>query len=131
PLATVDDVTQSLGTPDRLLLDARTPERYRGEQEPIDPVAGHIPGALNRPWQQNVTSDQTFKSASALRSEFESMLMQHAPQQVTHQCGSGVTACHNIFAMELAGLKGSALYGGSWSEWIADASRPVATGAEP
>ena len=128
PLATVDQVLQSLGKTDRILLDARTPERYRGEEEPIDPVAGHIPGALNRPWQSNLNPDQTFKSARELRSEFESMLAQRAPGAITHQCGSGVTACHNVFAMELAGLHGSALYGGSWSEWIADPSRPMATG---
>lgn len=128
PLATVDDVVQSLDNNDRMLLDARTPERYRGEEEPIDPVAGHIPGARNRPWQANLNPDQTFKSARELQSEFESTLGERTPAQITHQCGSGVTACHNVFAMELAGLHGSALYGGSWSEWIADRSRPVATG---
>ena len=128
PLATVDQVLQSLDSQDRMLLDARTAERFRGEQEPIDPVAGHIPGASNRPWQQNLNSDQTFKSARELRSEFEQLLNQRTPDQITHQCGSGVTACHSVFAMELAGLPGSALYGGSWSEWIADPARPVATG---
>ncbi len=130
PLALVDDVVRSLEKNDRMLLDARTPERYRGEEEPIDPVAGHIPGARNRPWQQNLNPDQTFKSAHDLRSEFESMLGTLTPAQTTHQCGSGVTACHSVFAMELAGLRGSALYGGSWSEWIADRSRPIATGEE-
>ncbi len=129
PLATVEDVLRLVDKQDRILLDARTPERYRGEQEPIDPVAGRIPGALNRPWQSNLNADQTFKSAGELRSEFETVLGKRTPEQITHQCGSGVTACHNVFAMELAGLHGSALYGGSWSEWIADASRPVATGA--
>ncbi|MBA3254086.1 MAG: sulfurtransferase [Burkholderiaceae bacterium] len=129
PLATVDDVLRSLDSGDRMLLDARTAERYRGEHEPIDPVAGHIPSARNRPWQQNLNSDQTFKSAHELRSEFTALLDQRTPDQVTHQCGSGVTACHSVFAMELAGLPGSALYGGSWSEWIADRSRPVVTGA--
>jgi thiosulfate/3-mercaptopyruvate sulfurtransferase len=128
PLATVDQVLHSLDNQDRMLLDARTAERYRGEQEPIDPVAGHIPGARNRPWQQNLNPDQTFKSARELRSEFETLLNQRTPDQITHQCGSGVTACHSVFAMELAGLPGSALYGGSWSEWIADPARPVATG---
>ena len=128
PLATVDQVLQSLDSQDRMLLDARTAERFRGEQEPIDPVAGHIPGARNRPWQQNLNSDQTFKSARELRSEFEQLLNQRTPDQITHHCGSGVTACHSVFAMELAGLPGSALYGGSWSEWIADPARPVATG---
>lgn len=128
PLATVEEVTRSLASHDRVLLDARTPERYRGEQEPIDPVAGHIPGALNRPWQQNLNADQTFKSARELRSEFAQILDQRGAAAITHQCGSGVTACHNVFAMELAGMPGSALYGGSWSEWIADSSRPVALG---
>ena len=130
PLVTVDQVVQSLGTDDRTLLDARTPERFRGEEEPIDPVAGHIPGALNRPWQSNLKTDQTFKSAAELRSEFESALGPRAPAQITHQCGSGVTACHNVFAMELAGLRGSSLYSGSWSEWIADRSRPIVTREE-
>lgn len=129
PLATVDQVLHSLHDGERVLLDARTPERYRGDHEPIDPVAGHIPGASNRPWQENLKPDQTFKAAHELRSEFDAFLEQRAPAQVTHQCGSGVTACHNVFAMELAGLPGSALYGGSWSEWIADPARPVATGA--
>ena len=129
PLATVDQLLQSLNSDERLLLDARTVERYRGEQEPIDPVAGHIPGAHNRPWQHNLNADQTFKSPRELRSEFDALLKQRSPDQVAHQCGSGVTACHNVFAMELAGLPGSALYGGSWSEWIADPARPVATGS--
>ncbi len=128
PLATVEQVLQSLDSHDRVLLDARTPERYRGEEEPIDPVAGRIPGAHNRPWQQNLNPDQTFKSARELRSEFDALLEQRSPDQVTHQCGSGVTACHSVFAMQLAGLPGSALYGGSWSEWIADPARPMATG---
>ena len=128
PLVSVQQVLQRLQDTDRMLLDARTPERYRGEQEPIDPVAGHIPGARNRPWQQNLNPDQTFKSPSVLRAEFDALLGKQAPSQVAHQCGSGVTACHNVFAMELAGLSGSALYGGSWSEWITDPKRPIATG---
>jgi len=128
PLVSMQQVLQQLEASDRILLDARTPERYRGEQEPIDPVAGHIPGARNRPWQQNLNADQTFKSPSVLRAEFNALLGKQAASQVAHQCGSGVTACHNVFAMELAGLPGSALYGGSWSEWIADPARPVATG---
>jgi len=131
PLSTVDQVQRSLHAREHVLLDARAPERYRGEQEPIDPVAGHIPGAFNRPWQSNLNSDQTFKPASQLRSEFEQLMQRVPATQITHQCGSGVTACHNVFAMELAGLPGSSLYGGSWSEWIADPSRPIATGNEP
>ena len=112
----------------QLLVDARTGERFRGEQEPIDPVAGHIPGAVNRFWQDNLTPGGTFKPAAQLRAEYERLLGGHAPQAVTHNCGSGVTACHNVLAMEHAGLAGSALYAGSWSEWVADPARPVATG---
>lgn len=113
-----------------LLVDARSPERYRGEIEPLDPVAGHIPGATNRPFQQNLRPDGRFKPAEVLRSEFATLLGNRTPGQVIQQCGSGVTACHNILAMELAGLSGSALFPGSWSEWCADPARPVATGAE-
>ncbi|HET9023964.1 MAG TPA: sulfurtransferase [Burkholderiaceae bacterium] len=130
PLVATDGVLRNLGSRERLVLDARTPERYRGEQEPIDPVAGHIPGARNRPWQRNLEADQTFKSPQALRQEFAAALGSTAPARVVHQCGSGVTACHNLLAMEIAGLAGSALYAGSWSEWIADPGRPVATGDE-
>jgi thiosulfate/3-mercaptopyruvate sulfurtransferase len=130
PLLSTDNVLASLARRDRLLLDARTPERYRGEQEPIDPIAGHIPGARNRPWMTNLNPDQTFKPPPVLRREFEAALAGTSPERVAHQCGSGVTACHSVFAMQLAGLPGSALYGGSWSEWIADPSRPIATGDE-
>lgn len=130
-LDTTADVLGALDDPARLIVDARLPERYRGEQEPIDPVAGHIPGALNRPWTQNLTGDQRFKSPDALRRDFAELLGAHRPDRVTVQCGSGVTACHHLLAMEVAGLTGSALYAGSWSEWIADPQRPVHTGAEP
>jgi thiosulfate/3-mercaptopyruvate sulfurtransferase len=125
------EVLAALGRRDRLVVDARSPERYRGEQEPLDPVAGHIPGALNRPCAQNLTADQRFKSPAQLRSEFAALLGDHAPEAVTHQCGSGVTACHNMIAMEIAGLTGSLLYAGSWSEWVADPARPVRTGPSP
>jgi thiosulfate/3-mercaptopyruvate sulfurtransferase len=125
-----DDVVRNLATCERLVLDARTPERYRGEQEPIDPVAGHIPGARNRPWLANLNADQTFKSPAALRAEFDAALGGVSAAQVAHQCGSGVTACHNVLAMEIAGLPGSSLYAGSWSEWVADPARPVAEGDE-
>jgi thiosulfate/3-mercaptopyruvate sulfurtransferase len=110
------------------LIDARAGERFRGEQETIDPVAGHIPGAVHRFWKSNLEADGRFKAPAALRSEFESVLAGVAPGQVVHSCGSGVTACHNLFAMELAGLRGSRLYPGSWSEWCADPARPVARG---
>jgi len=109
-----------------LLLDARAPVRFRGEQEPIDPVAGHIPGAANRFNAENITSQGTFKSAAELRKEFEALLAGRAPSEVVHYCGSGVAACHNLLAMEIAGLTGGALYAGSWSEWSADPKRPIA-----
>lgn len=121
------------GDASRLLVDVRAPERYRGEQEPIDPVAGHIPGALNRFWQANLTSatEGKFKSARDLRTELDALRDGHAPTQLVVYCGSGVTSCHLLLALEIAGLPGAALYAGSWSEWVADRSRPVATGAAP
>ena len=120
-----------LGTAARLIVDARAPERYRGEVEPLDPVAGHIPGAVNRPVQTNVRPDGRFKPAPVLRQEFEALLAGRSPSDLVHACGSGISACHNLLAMEFAGLSGSALYPGSWSEWCADPSRPVATGPNP
>jgi thiosulfate/3-mercaptopyruvate sulfurtransferase len=124
-------VQANLGSGERLLVDARAPERYRGETEPMDPVAGHIPGAVNRPFQQNLRPDGRFKPAPVLRQEFDALLTGRTPAQLIHQCGSGVTGCHNVLAMEHAGLAGSGLYPGSWSEWCADPSRPVAMGAAP
>ena len=111
-----------------LLIDARAPERYEGRNETIDPVAGHIPGAINRFWKQNLTSDGRFKSSAQLRSEYASLLDGRSPQSVAIQCGSGVIACHDLLAMHLAGLPGAALFPGSWSQWIADRSRPIRTG---
>ncbi len=113
------------------LVDARAPERYRGEVEPFDPVAGHIPGALNRPATHNLGSDGRFKAPSLLREEFLELLGDQDPSAVVHSCGSGITACHNLLAMEAAGLVGSALYPGSWSEWCGDAARPMGKGATP
>lgn len=110
------------------LLDARAPERYRGEQEPIDPVAGHIPGAINRPFQLNLAKDGRFLPAPVLRQQFSGLIGGFAPEAVVHNCGSGVTACHNVLAMDYAGLPGSKLYAGSWSEWIRDRNRGVAVG---
>ncbi len=110
------------------LIDARTPERYRGEQEPIDPVAGHIPGALNRALQLNLDGNGLFLPADALREQFNRLIGAAAPEQVVHYCGSGVTACHNLLAMEYAGLTGSKLYAGSWSEWIRNKNRAIAKG---
>ncbi len=108
------------------LIDARTPERYRGEQEPIDPVAGHIPSALNRPFQKNLTPEGLFLPAMVLQKQFTSLLKSYSATQVVHNCGSGVTACHNLLAMEYAGLTGSKLYAGSWSEWITNKNRAIA-----
>lgn len=108
------------------LLDARAPARYRGEQEPIDPVAGRIPGASNRFNSENLSAQGTFKNAAELKKEFEAILGGHS--EVVHYCGSGVSACHNLLAMEIAGLKGGKLYPGSWSEWIADPKRPQEKG---
>ena len=110
------------------LLDARAGERFRGEVEPLDPAAGHIPGALNRFFKDNLGADGRFKPAAQLRADFEALLGTHAAARTVHQCGSGVTACHNLLAMEHAGLTGSVLYPGSWSEWSSDPARPVARG---
>ena len=110
------------------VVDARAPERFRGDTEPLDAVAGHIPGASNRCFRDNLDSDGRFKPASRLRTEFEALLGPDEADAVVHQCGSGVTACHNLLAMEHAELAGSALYPGSWSEWSADPARPVARG---
>jgi thiosulfate/3-mercaptopyruvate sulfurtransferase len=113
------------------LIDARAPDRYRGEVEPFDPVAGHIPGAQSRPATLNLDATGRFKPASQLREEFLQLLGEQDPSAVVHSCGSGITACHNLLAMEVAGLVGSALYPGSWSEWCGDSARPVATGPAP
>jgi len=125
----IASIAVSIGKDGGLLLDARAPNRYRGENETLDPVGGHIPGAANRFFQNNLESGGRFKPAEQLKKEFEGVLGTHKAIEVTHYCGSGVTACHNLLAMEIAGLAGSRLYPGSWSEWCADASRPVATGA--
>jgi len=110
------------------LLDARAGERFRGEVEPLDARAGHIPGALNRFFRDNLQADGRFKDADTLRAEFASLLGAATPAEVVQQCGSGVTACHNLLAMEHAGLGTSTLYPGSWSEWSSDPARPVAIG---
>ena len=109
------------------VIDARAPERYRGEIEPIDPVAGHIPGAVNYWFARNLINGR-FRSAEALRAEFETLVSGVAMDQVVSYCGSGVTGCHNLLALEHAGLRGARLYPGSWSEWVSDPSRPVEQG---
>ena len=110
------------------LLDARAAERFRGEQEPIDVVAGHVPGAVNLPYMGNITEVGRFKSSEALRMRFMAALNGATPEETVCMCGSGVTACHNLLAMEVAGLSRAKLYAGSWSEWVRDPSRPVARG---
>ena len=121
-----DALSKRLGT--LAIVDARAGERFRGEVEPLDKVAGHIPGALNRFHKDNLGADGRFKSAEQLRSEFAALLGTRTPGEVVHQCGSGVTACHNLLAMEHAALPGTLLYPGSWSEWSSDPARPIATG---
>ncbi|WP_395668177.1 sulfurtransferase [Rhodoferax sp.] len=121
-------VQRRLGQPGQTVVDARAAPRFRGEMEPIDPVAGHIPGALNRPFAQNLGPNGLFKSAAELRAEFTALLGQRSPAEVVHHCGSGVSAVPNILAMEIAGFGPSALYAGSWSDWCSDPSRPVAQG---
>ncbi|HNQ04027.1 MAG TPA: sulfurtransferase [Thiobacillaceae bacterium] len=127
-IAGMDDVMHACRSGDALLIDARPDRRFTGEFEPLDTVAGHIPGSINWPFEENLDIDGTFLPPEALRENYQALLRGRAPWQVIHTCGSGVTACHNLLAMEIAGLPGSRLYPGSWSEWIRDPSRPVATG---
>lgn len=121
------EVLQRLSQPPGWLLDARAGERFRGEVEPLDPVAGHVPGAVNRPLALNLR-DGRFRPPAELRAELAPLLGPHAPSEVVVMCGSGVTACHLLLALELAGLPGARVYAGSWSGWVGDSSRPVATG---
>ncbi|HTI17254.1 MAG TPA: sulfurtransferase [Trinickia sp.] len=134
PLAVTVDapaLERNLLTHDRLVVDARSPDRYRGENETIDPVAGHIPGAVNRFFKDNLAADGRLKPAHTLRDEFKAIIGATQSEHIVLQCGSGVTACHNALAMEVAGLHGPALYPGSWSEWCAEPSRPITTGSNP
>lgn len=128
PLLGAHDVLAALGDTSRLVIDARAPERFEGRIEPLDPVAGHIPGAANRFWSLNLGADGRFKPAGQLRAEFNALAAGRPPAALIQQCGSGVSACHNLLAMAHAGLPGAALYAGSWSEWVADPVRPVTTG---
>ena len=127
-LATTTAVEKGLGQPAQTLIDARATPRFRGEVEPFDPVAGHIPGALNRPSAENLAPDGRFKPAAQLKAEFEQLLGGRDPGSVVHHCGSGVSAVPNVLAMEVAGLGRTALYAGSWSEWCSDPRRPVEKG---
>lgn len=121
----VDDMLANLRNPTHTVVDARSPDRFRGENEILDPAGGHIPGAKNRFFKENLQENGQFKPAEQLRAEFCALMP--APETSIMQCGSGVSACHNLLAMEVAGLSGAALYPGSWSEWCADPGRPVAT----
>lgn len=126
-----DQIQQNIESKIFTVLDARTPERYRGESEPIDTVAGRVPDSLNRAFQLNLDENGLFLEANELQKQFADIIQQTPNQfasEIVHLCGSGVTACHNMLAMEIAGLTGSKLYAGSWSEWIRDEKRPVATG---
>jgi thiosulfate/3-mercaptopyruvate sulfurtransferase len=129
-LVTTVDVGQVLHNIEhggRTVVDARAPDRFRGENETIDPVGGHIPGAKNRFFKDNLQPDGRFKTPEQLKTELGTAVGD--PKNVISQCGSGVTACHNLLALEVAGMPGASLYPGSWSEWCADPNRPVATGA--
>jgi thiosulfate/3-mercaptopyruvate sulfurtransferase len=128
PTMSSDEVQAALTQEDLRLIDARGAARFNGEEEPIDPVAGHVPGAVNLPFSENLDAQGSWRSPEDLKARFEAVLPPFDTGQTAHMCGSGITACHNLFAMELAGLNGSALYTGSWSEWIRDPARPVVTG---
>ena len=127
-LVDTQTVSRQLGRPSQTLVDARAAARFRGEVEPLDPVAGHIPGALNRPSAENLGPDGKFKPAAQLKAEFETLLGGRDPASVVHHCGSGVSAVPNLLAMQIAGLGPTGLYAGSWSEWCSDPDRPVAQG---
>lgn len=129
PSVDADFVLRRIGRPDTVVVDARGAGRFAGQGETIDPVAGHIPGARNRPYTENLDAQGRFKSADALRAEFGALLGGAPADAVVSQCGSGVTACHNLLALQIAGLEGARLYPGSWSEWCSDPARPVAMGA--
>ena len=126
-IASVDEIAARLKHAPGWLLDARAGERFRGEVEPLDPVAGHVPGAVNRPYADNLVETR-FRPPTQLAAEFRALLAAHAPERAIVMCGSGVTACHHLLAMERAGLTGAKLFTGSWSGWITDPGRPIATG---
>ena len=129
-IASVQELEAGLTPNDGVLLDARAGERFRGEVELLDPRAGHIPGARNRPFMQNLEADGRFQPREVLAAQFQALLGDRSPAAVVHMCGSGVSACHNLLAMDHAGLTGSRVYAGSWSEWVSVPERAVATGAQ-
>ena len=125
-VVSADEVLANIERSEFCVIDARAPDRFRGENETMDPVGGHIPGARNRFFRDNLDADGCFRSAAELRNDYLGLFAGVEPAQVVMQCGSGVTACHNLLAMEIAGLHGAKLYAGSWSEWCRDPARPVA-----
>jgi thiosulfate/3-mercaptopyruvate sulfurtransferase len=127
---TVDEVAKRLGDPAALFVDGRSPERFEGQPDPLDNVSGHIPGARNRFYKNNLAEDATLRPADALRADFTRILGDRSADQVVMYCGSGITACQNLLAMEYAGLRGAKLFAGSWSEWESDPKRPVETGRD-
>ncbi|HEY0720824.1 MAG TPA: sulfurtransferase [Gammaproteobacteria bacterium] len=127
---TSDEVLARLAAPEHLLIDVRAAERYAGEVEPLDRVAGHIPGALNLPLQESLDSEGKFRSPEQLKVIFQNAIGDISPRNVSVMCGSGVTACHTLLALRVAGIEGATLYAGSWSEWISDPQRPVVTRAD-
>jgi thiosulfate/3-mercaptopyruvate sulfurtransferase len=129
-VASVQQVRERTESSPARLIDARAPERYRGEQEPIDPVAGHIPGAVNHFWQDNLNEQGLFRSSQELQDAFRELMDHTPPDEFVVYCGSGVTSCHHLLAMEHIGLKGARLYPGSWSQWCADRRRPIARGSQ-
>lgn len=128
-VVSADEVLRALADPARVLVDARAAERYAGTVEPIDPVAGHVPGAVNHPFADNLGEDGRFLAPAELRRRWEARLAGKAAENAILMCGSGVTACHDLLALEVAGLPGAKLYAGSWSEWIRDPARPVSRGS--
>ncbi|MBX9631100.1 MAG: sulfurtransferase [Burkholderiales bacterium] len=124
---TVDQVLAHLGKPGMQVIDARAADRFRGQNETIDPVGGHIPGAVNRVFRDNLDAFGFYKPPAELHAAFEALVGNRPMHEIVHQCGSGITAAHNLLAMEIAGMKGTKLYPGSWSEWCADPARPIAT----
>ena len=123
-----DDMLRALGTAGRIVIDARSPDRYRGRNETLDPIGGRIPGSINRFFRENLNASACFKPVAELAQAYGALLGGAPPHTVVHSCGSGVSACHNLLAMEIAGLRGSKLYPGSWSEWCSDPRRPTETG---
>lgn len=128
-VVSADEVLANIDGGDMVVVDARDPARFSGDPHPLDTASGHIPGARNRFLRDNFAADGTFRSAEELAQAFRAVLGDTPPEKAVMQCGSGVTACSNALAMEIAGLKGAKLYPGSWSEWTSDPARPVATGA--